>query len=108
MRINTCQDGIRFSAIIQPRSSKNEVTGIYKDAIKIRLTSSPVDGAANKSCLRFFSKWLAVAPSEISITRGHNRKNKIIKVVGLSEKQFLKNFKNQKPFKINNSYDQNH
>ena len=39
MRINTCQDGIRFSAIIQPRSSKNEVTGIYKDAIKVRLTS---------------------------------------------------------------------
>ena len=93
MRINTCQDGIRFSAIIQPRSSKNEVTGIYKDAIKIRLTSPPVDGAANKSCLRFFSKWLDVAPSEISITRGHSSKNKIIKVVGLLEKQFLETLK---------------
>ena len=89
MRINTCQDGIRFSAIIQPRSSKNEVTGIYKDAIKIHITSPPVDGASNKSCLRFFSKWLEVALGEISITRGHSRKNKIIKVVGLSEKQFL-------------------
>ena len=89
MRINTCQDGIRFSAIIQPRSSKNEVTGIYKDAIKICLTSPPVDGAANKSCLRFFSKWLEEAPLEISITRGHSSKNKIIKVVDLSEKQFL-------------------
>ena len=89
MRINTCQDGIRFSAIIQPRPSKNEVTGVYKDAIKTSLTSTPVDGAAKKSCLRFFSKWLEVAPSKISITRGHSNKNKIIKVVGLSEKQFL-------------------
>tara|TARA_B100000686_G_C16410573_1_gene772004 strand:- start:17 stop:316 length:300 start_codon:yes stop_codon:yes gene_type:complete len=89
MRVNTYQDGIRFSAIIQPRSSKNEVTGIYKGAIKIRLTSPPVDGAANKSCLHFFSKWLDVAPSKISITRGHSSKNKTIKVVGLSEKQFL-------------------
>ena len=89
MRINTYPDGILFSVIIQPRSSKNEVTGIYKDAIKIRLTSPPVDGAANKSCLRFFSKWLEVASSEISITRGHSSKNKIIKIVGLSEKQSL-------------------
>ena len=107
MRINTCQDGIRFSAIIQPRSSKNEVTGIYKDAIKIRLTSPPVDGAANKSCLRFFSKWLEVAPSKVSITSGHSGKNKVIKVMGLSKKAVPRNFKNQKPFEINNSYDQN-
>tara|TARA_A100001037_G_C14595299_1_gene390476 strand:+ start:191 stop:322 length:132 start_codon:yes stop_codon:yes gene_type:complete len=28
-------------------------------------------------------------PSEISITRGHGSKNKIIKIVGLSEQQFL-------------------
>ena len=89
MWINSCENGIRLSAIIQPRSSKNEVTGIYKDAIKIRLTSPPVDGTANKSCLRFFSKWLEVAPSEVSIKRGHSSKNKIIKVMGLSKKQFL-------------------
>ena len=61
MRINTCQDGIYFSTIIQSRLSKNEVTGIYKDAIKIRLTALPVHGAANKSSLSFFSKWLEVA-----------------------------------------------
>ena len=89
MLTNTYQNGICFSAILQPRSSKNEVTGIYKDARKIRLTSPPVDGAANKSCLRFISKWLEIAPSEISIIRGHSSKNKIIKVMGLSKKQFL-------------------
>ena len=89
MRINTCQDGIRFSAIIQPRSTKNEVTGVYKDTIKIRLTSPPVDAASNRSCLCFFSKWLEVAPGEISTTREHSSKNKIIKFVGLSEKQSL-------------------
>ena len=54
MWINSCENGIRLSAIIQPRSSKNEVTGIYNNALKIRLTSPPVDGAANKACIRFF------------------------------------------------------
>ena len=80
----------------QKRNLARELTEAFvntcggnKDAIKIPLTSPPVDGAANKSCLRFFSKWLEVAPSEISITRGYSSKNKIIKVVGFSEKQFL-------------------
>ena len=88
MRINPCENGIRFSAIIQPRSSKNEVTGIYNDALKIRLTSPPVDGEANKSCMRFFAKWLGVSPSKVDIVQGLSSKNKTIEVADLTEKQF--------------------
>jgi len=88
MWINSCKNGIRLSAIIQPRSSKNEVTGIYNNALKIHLTSPPVDGAANKACIRFFSKFLGVSPSEISIVQGFSSRNKTIEVIGLTEKQF--------------------
>ena len=88
MRIKPCENGIRFSAIIQPRSSKNEVTGLYNNALKIRLTSPPVDGKANKACMIFFAKWLGVSPSKISIVQGLSSKNKIIEVDGLTEKQF--------------------
>ena len=88
MQIKPCDSGIRFSAIIQPRSSKNEVAGAYKDAFKIRLTSPPVGGKANKACLQFFAKWLGISPSKISIAQGISSKNKTIKVVDLTEKQF--------------------
>tara|TARA_B100000470_G_scaffold149468_1_gene116249 strand:+ start:302 stop:598 length:297 start_codon:yes stop_codon:yes gene_type:complete len=88
MWINSCKNGIRFSAIIQPRSSKNEVTGIFHNALKIRLTAPPVDGAANKACIRFFSKLLGVSPSEISIIQGFSSRNKTIEIIGLTEKQF--------------------
>ena len=54
MWINSCENGIRLSAIIHARSSKNEVIVIYNNALKIRLTSPPVDGSANKACIRFF------------------------------------------------------
>jgi uncharacterized protein len=90
MLIKPFNSGIRFSAIIQPRSSKNEVTGIYKDALKIRLTSPPVDGKANKACLQFFAKWLGISPSKISIAKGISSKNKTIEVADLTEKQFHK------------------
>ena len=46
MWINSCKNGIRLSAIIQPRSSKNKITGMINNALKIRLTSSSVGGAA--------------------------------------------------------------
>jgi len=88
MLIKPCDNGIRFSAIIQPRSSKNEVTGVYNDALKIRLTSPPVDNKANKACMIFFAKWLGISPSKISIVQGLSSKNKIIEVDGLTEKQF--------------------
>jgi len=88
MQIKPCDNGIRFSAIIQPRSSKNEVIGIYNDALKIRLTSPPVDGEANKTCMRFFAKWLGVSPSKVSIVQGFSSKNKTIEVADLTEKQF--------------------
>ena len=88
MQIKSCENGIRISAIIQPRSSKNEVTGLYNDALKIRLTSPPVDGEANKACMRFFSKWLGISPSKISIIQGLSSKNKIIEVTDLTKKQF--------------------
>jgi uncharacterized protein (TIGR00251 family) len=88
MRIKPCDNGIRISVIIQPRSSKNEAKGVYNDALKIRLTSPPVDGEANKACMRFFAKWLGISPSKVSIIQGLSSKNKIIEVTDLTEKQF--------------------
>ena len=88
MLIKPCDNRIRFSAIIQPRSSKNEVTGVYNDALKIRLTSPPVDNKANKACMSFFAKWLGISPSKISIVQGLSSKNKTIEVEDITEKQF--------------------
>ena len=90
MQIKPCENGVRFSVLIQPRSAKNEVKGIHNDALKIRLTAPPVEGVANKSCMRFFAKWLAVSPSEVSIFQGLSSKNKTIEVTGITEKNFVK------------------
>jgi len=88
MWIKPSENGIRFSAIIQPRSSKNEVVGVYNNALKIRLTSPPVEGAANKACMRFIAKWMGVSPAKVKIVKGLSSKNKTIEVTGLTENQF--------------------
>ena len=95
MRIKPCKNGIRFSVLIQPRASKNEVTGIQNDALKIRISAPPVEDLANKLCIRFFAKCLDVSPSEVNIIQGLNSKNKIIEVMSLTEEQFLQILKNR-------------
>ncbi|MZH45663.1 MAG: DUF167 domain-containing protein [Nitrospinae bacterium] len=84
-RINPCETGIRFSAVIQPRSSQNEISGIHNNSLKIRLTSPPVDGAANKTCTKYLAKWLKVSPFRVLIVAGLSSKNKIIEIEGMDE-----------------------
>jgi hypothetical protein len=67
-----------------PNSSKSEVVGITEDALKIKLKAPPVDGEANEELVRFLSKWLKVAKSDIIIHKGSASKNKKI-VLPLNE-----------------------
>ncbi len=71
-------DGISFKIHVQPRASKNAVTGLYDDALKIRLTAPPIDGAANKMCVKFLSKELGIPKSCIEIVSGQTSRTKHI------------------------------
>ena len=96
MWIKSCENGVRFSVLIQPRSSKNEVAGIQGNALKLRLTAPPVKGAANKACIRFFAKWLGLSVSEVNIVQGLHSKNKTVEVTGFTEELFQQIIKNRK------------
>lgn len=70
--------GIILSVYIQPRASKNSVAGIHDDALKIKITAPPIDGAANKMCLNFLSKWLGLPKSTMEIISGQKSRRKEI------------------------------
>ena len=53
------------------------------------MTSPPVDGAANKTCVKFFAKWLGMSPSKVRIVAGLNNKNKTIAIDEIDETTFL-------------------
>ncbi len=73
---------------IQPGSSKNEITGFYRDSLKIRLTSSPVDGAANLMLIRFLVKMLRLSKSSAKIVSGKKSRQKTLKIEGVYKKYF--------------------
>ena len=71
---------ITIKIYLQPRSSKNEIVGPYRDGIKVRVTAAPVEGKANEALLRFLAKEFGVTSSSIEIVRGHRSREKIIRV----------------------------
>lgn len=71
-------DGIRIRIVVQPKSSKNMVAGVHGDALKIKITSPPVDGAANKACIRYLAKLFKTSKSSLSIVSGQTSRNKTV------------------------------
>lgn len=84
--IKETKDGVVFKIRVLPRSSKCGLVGIQEDAIKIKITASPVEGKANEECVRFIADKLGVRRSRVAIIAGHKSKKKTIAVSGLKIK----------------------
>ena len=84
--IAVTEDGILLNIHVQPRASKNQICGLQGEALKIRLTSPPVDGAANKLCREFLANLFGVAKSYVQIVSGETSRHKRIRISGDPEK----------------------
>ena len=67
---------------VQPRARRNSVVGELGEALKIALTSPPVDGRANEACIEFLAELLAIPRSSVSIASGQSSRNKVIRIAG--------------------------
>lgn len=66
---------------VEPRSSKAGVVGPYGDALKVKLTSPPVEGKANKELIELLAKEFGIPKRDIEIISGQSSKNKIVKLM---------------------------
>jgi len=88
--MNEISDGIDVRVRAVPRASKNEIQGLYDNALKIRLTTPPVDGKANQALVKFISKKLNLSKSHIQLIQGATSRQKTLRITGLTKEQFLK------------------
>ena len=82
--IKESADAVTFAVKVHPRAKKNAITGEIGDALKLSLTTPPVEGRANEACIEFFSKLLKVPRSSVSIASGLSSRNKVIRIAGVS------------------------
>jgi uncharacterized protein len=73
---------------VVPRASRSEIVGFHDGALKVRLTSPPVDGAANDELVKLLAKKFGVPRGDVSIVAGETSKNKRIKINNLSQSKF--------------------
>jgi uncharacterized protein (TIGR00251 family) len=71
-------DGIVIRIHVQPRSSANQISGMYGDALKIKITAPPVDDAANRMCIAFLAKSLSLSSSRLEMLSGHASRSKSV------------------------------
>jgi len=75
---------VRISVKVKPRASRDAVEGWTGDTLIVRLTSPPVEGAANSALIKLLSKATGLARSRIRIVSGEKGRSKVLAFEGIS------------------------
>ena len=70
---------MRLDVRLTPRSSQNRIE-IEGETARAWVTAAPTDGQANEALIRLVAKTLDVAPSRVTIVRGHTSREKTIEI----------------------------
>ena len=77
--------GVRFKIRLQPKARASEVAGILGDALKVRVTAPPVDGAANEALVELLATTFGIQRKAITIVAGLSSRSKVVELAGVSE-----------------------
>ena len=73
-----------FRVRVQPRASRDEITGEWQGGLRLRLTSPPVDDRANDALRRFLAECLKVSVSAVRIASGEHSRTKRVEICGVT------------------------
>ena len=65
---------------VQPRASCDEFAGLHAGALKVRLTSPPVDGKANAALIAFLAEAFGVAKRQVTLLKGESGRAKQVRI----------------------------
>lgn len=82
---------------VNPRSSRNQVTGWADGVLHVKLTAPPVEGAANKAAIEFLADVLGVKKSQITLTSGQTSRDKTFEITGLTDAELDQRLSGKSP-----------
>ncbi len=77
-------DGCTVNVRVHPGARKNGVSGVHAGAVKISLTTPPVDGRANEALIAFVAELLGVPRARVSLVSGMTSRTKVLRITGKS------------------------
>ncbi|MBC8387167.1 MAG: DUF167 domain-containing protein [Actinobacteria bacterium] len=78
-----------IKVIVKPNSSKNSIDGIYMGRLRIRVSSPPQKGKANKELIRYISSILGISKKNISIKSGEKSSFKKLAIENLNNTNII-------------------
>src|SRR5712664_365233 len=82
-------DAVVFSVRVQPRASKDEISGEMAGALKVRLRAAAVEDRANEALVEFLAQLLKTPKSAVRILSGERSRTKRIEIRGVTQQQIL-------------------
>ena len=89
LQIRETTSGLNIPLHVQPRAKRNELAGVYNGALKVKIAAPPVDDAANRAVVAFFSSLLNLPRSRMQIVAGTKSRDKILHINSISASDFL-------------------
>ena len=78
--IQETEDGLILNLHIQANASRDEITGLHGQRLKIRIKALAVDGKANRALIRFLALSFAVPARQVSLLSGEHTREKKVKI----------------------------
>ena len=79
------KNGLTFDIHVIPHASRAEIVGAQEGALKIKVTAPPVEGAANKACIKLLAKELGLKKSRMEISSGAKSRKKTVMIKDISK-----------------------
>jgi len=79
----------RITVKVKPRASAEMIEGWVDEILVVRLTSPPVDGAANSALVKLISRKLRIAKGSIRIVSGEKSRKKVLEIEGMDLSELM-------------------
>lgn len=84
------KDGrLSFNVRVVPRAARSEIIGEHDGSLRVRLSSAPVNGAANDELMRILARALKVPRTSVAIIAGPTSKLKRVAIYGVGPEVLL-------------------
>jgi len=80
---------VSFPVRVQPRASRDEISGTVDGAMKIRLCAPAVENRANEALVALLGDLLKRPKSAVRILSGEHGRNKRVEIFGVTQQQIL-------------------
>jgi uncharacterized protein len=89
LQVSETSAGLTVHLHVSPRAKFSEIAGLHNGALKVKITAPPVDDAANRAIIEYFSKLLGIPRSNLKILAGNKSREKVLLIKGISQANFM-------------------